>query len=286
MKKCVCLLFSFLFVLSGCSSEITPKKAEDVVNDIKMHEYNPDSVSVIKVKYKGSYQLKGTNNRQLIDNSAENSYTYELSSRFNYIHIVSNISNKDKIEKTSNESESETWIYMKKKVLYKAHRSKSKGSETKTYTKVEKYSDAIQEFSKEFDKYLAKVVSDAQGKSFCDVDSLEELLGNEKEAKISYAMKFYSSGYGNLRIIGAAKCEEYEMDGVPATGVGTIACNWNKYLLKNANIAFTLNANDGTNKNDLKYSVGINEKVSSLVIPKYPKLSNFAEGNSISIFRG
>lgn len=283
MKKILALLFMCSFALAGCSKEVSVNEAEDIANDIKSHITNVDSISELKVKRKFSSHYNGTSNRQLINRKKEDSYIYELSSRFNYIHLRSISSDEDKVEKSSVTSEKEQWFYMKRKVLYKATRTKTKGNETKTYSKVERYSDAIKEFSDLFDNNIRQAYLVAKGEEFLDIDNFEEFVDEEYIKGMSYAAKFYSSGEGNLKVVGAAKLIQDENADGKASGVGTLSCKWNKYLLSSASISFSVKNTDGTNKNDMKFSAAISEKVSNLIIPSYPNLSHFAE-NSPSYF--
>ena len=281
MKRIACLLFVATFALTGCSKEITSTEAEDIARDIKEYKVDVDSISELKVKCKVSSHTSGTTNRELSDDKHESSETYELSSRFNYIHIYSSYGSKDKVEESSKSNETERWFYMKKKVLYKVYKNKSLGSETKTYSKVEKYSDAIKEFSNIFDTYMPYAYQLARGDYFLEINSFTNLLGDDYTEGMSYAAKFYSSGAGNLRIAGAAKLDEQKDNGFKRTGVGTLSAKWNHYILKNAVLALTINTTDGTNKNDTKLNIALSEKTSTLVIPSYPNLSNYAESSSI-----
>ena len=277
MKKLLSLLIASLFVLPGCAKEISPEDAEVVAQDIKTHEINPNSISEIKLKEKVSVHISGTKNRELTDYKYTESRTYELSSKFNYIHIVSSHSQKDKVENEDSNSEREEWVYMKNKMLFKATKIKSKGSEQKYYSKIEKYSEAIKEFSKVFDSNVSTVCNEARGTNFLDTSIFDKYVDEEYQDSFSYVAKFYSSGDGNFRVIGAAKVEDNEQEDIKTKGVGTLSCNWNKYLLKKASLALTMTTSDGTNKNDLKYDLALSEKVSSIVIPKYPNISSFAQ---------
>lgn len=281
MKKFFYLLFISAFALTGCSKEISPNDAEKVAADIKNYRTNINAISELKVKCKSSLHYNGTSNRELINEKEESSILYELSSRFYYIHISTSSNGEDKVEKSSDPIEKEQWIYMKKRVLYKAYRTKSKGSETKTYSKVEKYSDAIKEFSSLFDTLMPSAYELARGTEFLDVKNIEDFLDENYAKGMNYTAKFYSSGAGNLRVVGAASLAKNEAIEGEASGVGTISCKWNKYLLSSANFALQVNTSDGTNKNNMKFTAAISEKVSSLVIPSYPKLSNFAESSSM-----
>ena len=276
-KRFISLLFVSLFALSGCASEITPDKAEEVVEDLKSYKYNVNSISELKVQSKLSLHLDGTLERQLNDNRQDRSYLIELSSKFNYIHIKSKTSNKDKVEDTDSLQENETWIYMRNKVLYRVYRTKSKGREQKSYSTVEKYSSAIKEFSDAFDYSAAQACSEARGSAFLDSSIVSQYVDNLDNYEVEYGAKFYSSGLGNLRIVGAAKCEEYKYSGIPAKVIGALSCNWDKYFVKNATLGITVNISDGTNKSDCKYTVALSEKVSKLIIPTYPGLSSYAK---------
>ena len=275
-KKFISLLFVSLFTMSGCASEISPEKAEEVADDIKVYKYDPETISELKVQYKWSAHTEGNLDRKLNDYKKDESHSIELSSKFNYIHLKSKSSTKDKVESEETLHENESWFYMKNRMLFKAYRVKSKGNETKHYSKVEKYSDAINEFSSIFDSYLGGACELARGTVFLDTSIITDNISNLNENQIEYITKFYSSGSGNLRIAGAAKCEDYEFQGVPGKIVGALSASWNKYLLKSATLGITVNATDGTNKNDLKYTVSVTEKVSKLIIPTYPGLSSYA----------
>lgn len=283
MKKIFCLLLLSCFALTGCSSEISPEEADDIAADLRAYEGNINRISELKVKSKSTLHNKGTSNRQLIDNKHNETLTYELSTRFNYIHYFSSTSETDKVEEISNLSETEQWIYMKKKTLIKATRTKTKGSENKTYTKVENYSSAYKVFSTLFDAYLLKAYEQARGTSFLDTSVFSKYL-ERYENNLVYAAKFYSSGSGNFRIVGGAKLDSSDENSNNAKGVGTLSCSWNNYLLKSANLAFTLSLGDGTNKNDLKTDVAVSENVSKFIIPTYPNLSSFSESSMSSIF--
>ena len=278
MKKIFCLLLLPSLVLTGCTNEITPDEAEDVAADIRAFEGDANSISELKVKSKATVHISGTKERQVNDNKQNESLTFELSTRFNYIYFCELISSKDKVEETESSSEVEQWIYMKKKTLFKATRNKRKGSETKVFSKVETYSKAIKEFSSLFDQYLNRAYELARGTSFLDTSVFSNYLG-KYEDDLMYAAKFYSSGSGNLKIVGGAKLDSTDENSNKAKGVGTLSCNWKNYLIKSANLALTISQGDGTNKNDLKTDVAISEKVSKLVIPSYPNLSSYREGN-------
>lgn len=284
MKKSLIFLFLSALTLTGCSNEITPDEAENVANDIKTYRANIDSISELKVKCKYSYHYNGTSNRELINEKEEVSYTYELSSKFNYIHISSTSSDEDKVGETSNKEEEEQWYYMKRKVLYKVNRRKFKGSETKTYSKVEKYSEAIKEFSNTFDSIMPKAYKVARGEEFLDIDNFEKYFDEKYVSGMNYGAKFYSSGSGNLRVVGAATLKENENNNGKASGVGALTCKWKKYLLSSASLSLTASTSDGTNKNDMKLTVSISEKVNNFFIPTYPKLSNYAEGSSLPLY--
>ena len=281
MKRKFCLLFVPLLLLSGCAREISAEQAEEVAGDIKNSSLDINTISELKVKYKNSAHLSGTRNRELVDYKNEFTTTYELSTRFNYIHVYSKQSEADKVESTDSYTENESWYYMRKKVLYKATRRKNKGSETKSYTKVEKYSEAIKEFSYQFDLYMKEAYTVARGTEFLDESLIYNYVDSKYETSFKYGAKFYSSGEGNLRVIGAAKCDNYEYEGIPAKVNGTLSCKWDNYLLKNANLSVNINTDDGTSKNDLKNSHTLSKKVSTLIIPTYPRLSSYAEGNSL-----
>lgn len=280
MKKRIFILIPLL-LLSGCAKEINSEKAQEVADDIKKTELNVDTITELKVKYKTSTHLSGSRNRELVDNKSEFTTTYELSTRFNYIHVYTKQSEADKVENTDSYVENEGWYYMKKKVLYKATRTKNKGSETKSYTKVEKYTEAIKEFSYQFDLCLKEAYTIARGTEFLNESIIYNYIDSKYESNIEYAAKFYSGGEGNLRIIGAAKCEEYEYQNIPAKVTGALSCKWDNYLLRSANLTVTINADDGTSKNNLKSSNTISKKVTSLIIPSYPRLSSYAEKSSL-----
>ena len=277
-KRFISLLFVSLFALSGCASEISPDKAEEVADDIKAYNYDAETISELKVQYKWSSYTEGNLDRKLNDYKQEESYNIELSGKFNYIHVKSKTSTKDKVESVEELNESESWFYMKNRMLYKVYRVKSKGNETKKYNKVEKYSEAIKEFSSIFDSYVGGACQLARGTPFLDSSIITDNVSNLSENQIEYIAKFYSSGSGNLRIAGAAKCEDYEFQGVPGKVVGALSASWNKYLLKSATLGITVNATDGTSKNDIKQTVAVTEKVSKLIIPTYPGLSSYANG--------
>ena len=279
MKKIACLLFISAFALTGCAKEVTPEEADGIANEIKSYRVDTDSVSEFKLKYKSSYHLSGTTNRELSNEKIDISQTYEFSTRFNYIHIYSSESREDKVEESSNTYESEQWYYMKNKVLYKANRTKTKGNEIKKYEKTEKYSEAIKDFSNLFDSLLPSAFEEARGEEFLSTESFDRFLGEDYKEGMTYAAKFYSSGSGNFRIVGAAKLDQEKDGNLTAKGVGTLSCKWNHYVLKNASLALTITSSDGTNKNDMKLNVAFSKKVSTLIIPTYPKLSNFAEVN-------
>lgn len=280
MKKIACLLLIGPFILTGCSKEVSPTEAEDIANGIKEYNIDPNSISELKVKYKESSHNNGTTNRELIDKKKDMTRIYELSTRFNYIHTSYSYSNKDKVGNSSLSEERESWFYMKKKVLYKVVRFKTQGNERKTYSKVENYSKAIKEFSKLFDENMAKAYTNAEGKQFLDTDNFVNILGDDYVEGMYYLVKFYSSGAGNLKIAGAAKLDEQKENNITRKGVGTLSAKWNHYILKKAALAFTIKSTDGTSKNDMKINVSYSESVSSLVIPSYPNLSNYAENPS------
>lgn len=279
MKRFVPFLFICCLSLTGCAAEISPEDAERVAEDIKAYTVRPDLISELKVKFSSTYRLDGTSNRQVVDFKEQNSYTFELSSKYNYIHFSTSSDRKDKVEETSSSSSREEWIFIRKKVLYKAVKDKSIGNEVKTFSRIEKYTSAVSEFSSIFDAYMKKAVENADGKEFLDLDTLTDYIDSEYRSGVKYIAKFYSSGDGNLRIVGGATLDKTTEEGKTAKGAGTLSCKWNDYLLKKAAIGLTVSVTDGTSKNDLKLTVGVNEKVSSFIFPSYPNLNKFAEGN-------
>ena len=283
MKKNYCLLFASIFALSSCSSEITIAQASDVATDIRDYVYDVNSVSTLKFKSNKSVHVKGTLNRAVVDEKIETTSTCELSSRFNYIHFFTKKSETDKVEGNDSPTENEMWIYMKRKVLYVVQRNKSKGQELKYYSKNTNYSDAIKEFSHLFDYTAFGVIHEARNTKYLDSSIIFDYLDKTFEYDVEYAGKYFSSKKGNLKIINAVKCDGYKYEGIPAKMVGAISCKWNKYLIKNAKIALTVNATDGTNKNDLKYTVACSETTSNFVIPTRPNLSSYAERSSNTI---
>lgn len=278
MKKYIPILFVFTCCLSGCAKEISPEQADKVAEDIKNRSFNPEAIDSIKVTYKDSYHHEGTVERKVVDTKEAKSIKYELSNKYNYIHITGKTETSDKVEDTKSTNEVEEWIYIKKKVLYKVDRRKSIGSETKTYSKVEDYSKAVSEFSTYYSNFVHYAYEQARGSQYLDMDTLTTIFSEEYKYDIQYSAKFYSGGEGNLKVVGAAKIDKTYETGQKVKGAGTTACNWKNYFLKNLAIAFTLKVTDGTSKNDSRMNVGITQKVAKLVIPTYPNLNKYAEG--------
>ena len=276
MKKILYLLVIPTLALTGCSNKISLEETERIGEEIKNTDVNYNAISDLKVKYVASAKVEGTRNTRVVDNKQDESSTLAVSQRFKYIHMVAKMTTNDGVEQEKDITESETWIYMKNKMLYKVKRDVSKGTETKRYTKIEKYSEAINTFATEYNKNMADAVTNAKGDLFNLSDNVNKYIDSKQEGKFTCAVSSYSSGSGNLRYVCSLKFDQYESGDFMLSGVGTATGKWNKFLLKNFAFALTLTETDGTNKNNLKLNVGVTAKVSKFFIPTYPNLNSYA----------
>ncbi len=272
MKKSLILLALPALLLSGCSKEISKEDAKKRAQEIVDHEVKSEDFKKVRIEVVEEKKLEGE-----VSGFENTKQVREYSTDDKWVHSYVVIDGKEGEQTIKREEES--WAYQEEGKYYTVERVNNNGEEKKTYNVYQETDEmwAVEKalFDTDFSLIQTLTFGDLTGK-----EALKELIktiNGETLDGLTFDLKYFSSGEGNLTIEGKTVDTKFELLGYKGEVTSTVKAGWDKYVmaensetsegtLKNADnkeVKFT-----GSTKTTYSYEVGVTK----------PDLSGYQQG--------
>ena len=272
MKKSLILLALPALLLSGCSKEISKEDAKKRAQEIVDHEVKSEDFKKVRIEVVEEKKLEGE-----VSGFENTKQVREYSTDDKWVHSYAVIDGKEGEQTIKREEES--WAYQEDGKYYTVDRVNNNGEEKKAYNVYQETDEmwAVEKalFDTDFSLIQTLTFGDLTGK-----EALKELIktiNGETLDGLTFDLKYFSSGEGNLTIEGKTVDTKFELLGYKGEVTSTVKAGWDKYVmaensetsegtLKNADnkeVKFT-----GSTKTTYSYEVGVTK----------PDLSGYQQG--------
>lgn len=272
MKKSLILLALPALLLSGCSKEISKEDAKKRAQEIVDHEVKSEDFKKVRIEVVEEKKLEGE-----VSGFENTKQVREYSTDDKWVHSYEVIDGKEGEQTIKREEES--WAYQEDGKYYTVDRVNNNGEEKKAYNVYQETDEmwAVEKalFDTDFSLIQTLTFGDLTGK-----EALKELIktiNGETLDGLTFDLKYFSSGEGNLTIEGKTVDTKFELLGYKGEVTSTVKAGWDKYVmaensetsegtLKNADnkeVKFT-----GSTKTTYSYEVGVTK----------PDLSGYQQG--------
>lgn len=273
-KKSLILLALPAFLLGGCNKEISAADAKAKAKQIEEHEVKAEDYKALSVATKMSEstsgKVNGTNGNEKMEIEAITEFSVDDS----FVHVKAFTKLEDLTKNETKTSSTEMWTYLKDDIFYTATAVSDGSNEQKTYVTVEGVAEAVKAaFKANLDETVKTALDGVSSDTYLDM--IENIADGETQEGITYSVKYFSSGDGNLTVEGNATFNDYEYQGIKGNGTGKVKYAWDKYLLSEVEVSMDFNAKDEGTDTDATMKMDMSEKVSFEVRPSYPDLTNF-----------
>lgn len=279
-KSKLILLAIPALMLSGCNKEISAADAKQKAKEIEQHEvkaedYNALSVSV-KMHSEAVGKIEGKQGNEKVDMET----LVEFSIEGNYIHTKSFMKDEDVTNSKTETAEQESWVYLKDEVFYTAVRTNDGSKETKTYYSVEGVADVVKAaFKTSLDATVKEALAEASDKTY--LQAVENIADEKAEDGVTYTVKYYTAGDGNLTVEGSAAYTDYAYEGVKGSGSAKVKYAWDKYLLAEIAVAMDFHGVEADKDTDVTMKLDMSEKLGFECKVNYPDLSGYEKGAAL-----
>lgn len=272
MKKSLILLALPALLLSGCSKEISKEDAKKRAQEIVDHEVKLEDFKKVRVETVEEKKVEGEasgfeNTKQVMEYSTDDKW----------VHSYEVIDGKEGEQTIKREEEG--WAYQEDGKYYTVQRINNNGEEKKAYN-VYQESDptwAIEKLA--FDAAFSLIQTGTFG-SLTGKEALKELIkmidGGAFDG-LTFDLKYFSSGEGNLTVEGKTVDTKYELFGYTGEVTTTAKAGWDKYVM-----AENSESSEGTLKNadnkELKFTGSSKTTYSYEVGVSKPDLSGYEQG--------
>ncbi len=272
MKKSLILLALPALLLSGCSKEIGKEDAKKRAQEIVDHEVKLEDFKKVRIEAVEEEKFEGEasgfkNTKQVMEYSTDDKW----------VHSYAVIDAKEG-EQTSKREE-ESWTYQEEGKYYTVERVNDNGEEKKAYN-VYQESDEMWAIEKlAFDAKFSLIQTGAFG-GLTGKEALKELIkmiDGETLDGLTFDLKYFSSGEGNLTVEGKKVDTKYELFGYKGEVTSTVKAGWDKYVM-----AENSETSEGTLKNadnkEFKFTGSTKTTYSYEVSVSKPDLSGYEQG--------
>ena len=266
-RKSLILLALPAFLLGGCNKEISAADAKQKAKEIEEHEVDTSALEAVTMDAHQKMDISGTYNGTAMSVSTDISYTYEISAKDKFLHIV---------VPSVKGSYTETWEYIKDGKFVIAVRQVAGETESKYYAEVE---DIGGTGTKQFEEALKSTVT-----SLAEVAKNKEGLAIVEEAAeaeekpvegVEFSVKYYTAGDGNLTIEGTASFKDYEVEGLKGDASFTVKYGWDKYLMSNYEVNMSMNIVEESSSTNMAVKMEQKGSLKFECSSKLPDLSGF-----------
>jgi len=272
MKKSLILLALPALLLSGCSKEISKEDAKKRAQEIVDHEVKSEDFKKVRIEVVEEKKLEGE-----VSGFENTKQVREYSTDDKWVHSYAVIDGKEGEQTIKREEES--WAYQEDGKYYTVDRVNNNGEEKKAYNVYQETDEmwAVEKalFDTDFSLIQTLTFGDLTGK-----EALKELIktiNGETLDGLTFDLKYFSSGEGNLTIEGKTVDTKFELLGYKGEVTSTVKAGWDKYVM-----AENSETSEGTLKNadnkEFKFTGSTKTTYSYEVSVSKPDLSGYQQG--------
>ena len=279
-KRNLILLVLPALMLSGCNKEISAADAKAKAKEIEEHEVKAEDYNALSVSMKMHSEAVGKIEGQQGNEKVDMETLVEFSIEGNYIHTKTLMKDEDVTNSKTETAEQESWVYLKDDVFYTAVRANDGSKETKTYYSVEGVADVVKAaFKTSLDATVKEALAEASDKTY--LQAVENIADEKAEDGVTYTVKYYTAGDGNLTVEGSAAYTDYAYDGVKGSGSAKVKYAWDKYLLAEIAVSMDFHGVEEAKDTDVTMKMNVNEKLGFECKVAYPDLSGYEKGAAL-----
>lgn len=277
MNKKLILLALPALLLSGCNKEISAADAKVKAKEIAEHEVKAEDIKAVSVNFVTTMEAKGKSEGVEGDIAANQTTVMDFSYEDKFVHVLNKES--ETMNGESEATESEAWFFLKDGNFTMATRTLHDGKETKNKVSIPDVSGVGEkQFETATKDIISSLVEELHGKA--TLEAIQKIADQEAPEGITYEVKYYTSGDGNLTVEGKESFKDYSYNGYKGSGDGTVKYAWNNYLLAELSATMNLQIGEEGTDNDAKLKVESTGKADYGYKVAYPDLSDYQTGLS------